>query len=86
MLKWTEYLFCSTKDYLDNSKHKCPHHFKTAPDAGFNVAAPEGSHLPQLSGHLHTVMEEQTQAPLVRETVCVRDQTEQNCDNKRDTT
>ena len=40
---------------------------EAAADAGLDVAAPEGGHLPQLPRDLDGVVEEEPQAPLVTE-------------------
>ena len=58
--------------------------FKTAAHAGFNVAAAEGSHLPQLQWDLDAVMKQQAQLALVSEAVGVGDQSKQDCTHKHD--
>lgn len=58
--------------------------FKTAAHTGFDVAAAEGSHLPQLQWDLDAVVEQQAQLALVSKAVGVGDQSKQDCTHKHD--
>ena len=52
---------------------------KAAAHTWLNVAASKCRYLAQLLGDLHTVVEEQTQFPLVHEAIGISNQTEDNC-------
>lgn len=63
-----------TDMYVSEHLHACvwTYMLKAAADAGFDVGASEGGHLPQLPRDLDGFMKQQTELPLVTRVTCWR--------------